>query len=551
MGELRTGQVLSVYELVRKLGEGAFGEVWLARHLDWNTEFALKIPTDPQYIDQLRREGALVFSLSHPNIVDIQQSDTRHDPPYLAMEYVEGGDLRARLEREGKLPLNAALAILSQVLDALEAAHARGVVHRDLKPGNILLTADGTVKVSDFGLGRLQAAIACSLSMSGSLFTQQGKSISGTLAYMSPEQGEGEDATPSDDLYAVGIIGCELLTGRRPAAAGAAKHLTRAGVAAPVVAVLDKACDTRQYRYQSAAGMRAALHEARRACAAGEARPHARAPQPPAQPIPPRPVPRLPPPPPPTAHLARAPAYDAAGALDDASWAADEVRHVPSRRSGLGILAWVFVIGVGLVGVAFLTQMSGLLRAREQARRIRCRDMLNQLAKGMATYLNEFGGNRFYPCPLGRTRAPKNYNGAEWLAGLYWTGVVPDPAVFLCPSTSDTNAEGKHIGAAREAPQFGSQTVSYAGMHYFSLTDRTGEPFGAAIRDDFPPNDAMASDDTQGAINHGEKNNSGMSVLFFDSHVEFGTNTEVDLETGVGATAPPGQPKPLLWRLRN
>ena len=194
--------------------------------------------------------------------------------------------------------------------------------------------------------------------------------------------------------------------------------------------------------------------------------------------------------------------------------------------------------------------LAPILRAREEARRIRCRNNLNCLAKGMATYLNEHGDNRFYPCPLGRTRMPKNYNGAEWLASLYWAGTIPDPGCFLCPSTSDTNAEGKHIGATREAPQFGSQTVSYAGMHYFSLTDRSGEPFGAAIRDDFPPNEAMGSDDTQGTINHGEKNNGGMAVLFFDSHVEFRTNTEIDLVRGVGARSK-RDPQPLLSRLRN
>jgi prepilin-type N-terminal cleavage/methylation domain-containing protein len=188
-------------------------------------------------------------------------------------------------------------------------------------------------------------------------------------------------------------------------------------------------------------------------------------------------------------------------------------------------------------------------RAREEARRIRCRNNLNQMAKGMATYLNEHGDNRFYPCPLGRTVNPKNYNGAEWLASMYWTGVLPDPGVFLCPSTRDTNNDGRDLGTERAvAKRFGTQTVSYAAMHYKSMTDQKGAFIYRAIRDDFPPNMPMGSDDTQGTINHGKATNGGMAVLYFDSHVEFKTHTEIDLVRGVGQQ---GDPRPLLYLLRN
>ncbi|MFP4056451.1 MAG: type II secretion system protein [Candidatus Brocadiia bacterium] len=189
--------------------------------------------------------------------------------------------------------------------------------------------------------------------------------------------------------------------------------------------------------------------------------------------------------------------------------------------------------------------------AREEARRIRCRNNLNQLAKGMYTYLMEFGDNRFYPCPLGRGAEPNDYNGAEWLASLYWTGLVPDPGVFLCPGTRDSNAQGRHLGRRRASAAFGPRTVSYAGMHYYSMTERDGTRVARAIRDDFPPNMPMGSDDTQATVNHGEANNGGMSVLFFDSHVEFKTNKMVDLERGVGYDEGPGGPKHLLWQLRN
>jgi prepilin-type processing-associated H-X9-DG protein len=141
---------------------------------------------------------------------------------------------------------------------------------------------------------------------------------------------------------------------------------------------------------------------------------------------------------------------------------------------------------------------------------------------------------------LGRGHDPKSYNGAEWLASLYWTGYVPDPGVFICPSSGDTNHNGVDLGATRTTATFGSQTVSYAAMHWRTIT-----ACGSAIRDDFPPNETMASDDTQGTINHGSRTYGGMSVLFFDAHVEFKTNEEIDLEHGVG------QKGGVLEKLRN
>ncbi|MBL7223259.1 MAG: DUF1559 domain-containing protein [Candidatus Brocadiae bacterium] len=225
------------------------------------------------------------------------------------------------------------------------------------------------------------------------------------------------------------------------------------------------------------------------------------------------------------------------------------------RERGESKAPWVVIIiaavGCGglllisVVGILAGMMLPALARAREEARRIRCRNNLNQVAKGMATYLNEFGDNRFYTFPMGRGTQPDDFNGAEWLASLYWTGTVPDPGVFICPSSPDTNDNGDHLGTHKTTADFGSQTVSYAGMHYRSL-DVLGVPRAMrAIRDDFPPNEPMGCDDTQGSINHGQRNNGGMSVLFFDSHVEFRTNIEIDLEQGVG------DPRTLLRLLRN
>ncbi|MBL7223258.1 MAG: prepilin-type N-terminal cleavage/methylation domain-containing protein [Candidatus Brocadiae bacterium] len=175
---------------------------------------------------------------------------------------------------------------------------------------------------------------------------------------------------------------------------------------------------------------------------------------------------------------------------------------------------------------------------------IRCMSNLNQLAKGMASYLNELGSNCWYPYPLGRGRKADDFNGAEWLAALYWTGVIPDPGIYICPSSPDTNRNGEDLGTYRAPAAFGSQTVSYAGMHYRSLTDDTGAVVAGAITHDFPPNMPMACDDTQGVINHGSRGGH-MSVIYFDSHVEGLTGQDIDVEKGVGQK--PG----LLWQLRN
>jgi len=200
-------------------------------------------------------------------------------------------------------------------------------------------------------------------------------------------------------------------------------------------------------------------------------------------------------------------------------------RTLTPSASRPGFTVTELVVLVIIVAVLAGTLLPAIARYREESRRIRCRNNLNQLAKGMATYLNEHADGGVYPCPLGRTRNPNIYSGSEWLAALYWTGVIPDPGVYLCPSSRDTNRDGVDIGTRLQAATFGSQTVSYAGMHYYS--DKTEA--GAIFRDD-PRDGPMGSDDTQGDVNH----DGGMAILFFDSHVEWRTTAEIDVERAVG-----------------
>ncbi|HUT36505.1 MAG TPA: type II secretion system protein [Planctomycetota bacterium] len=213
-------------------------------------------------------------------------------------------------------------------------------------------------------------------------------------------------------------------------------------------------------------------------------------------------------------------------------------------RRTRGLTLAELLIGVFALAIAASLLCYGVHSHRDEAMRIRCRNNLNQLAKGMETYLND----RFYPWPVGRagcgTRANPDFGGAEWLATLYWTKILPDPYVFLCPASPDDNGDGKELGD-RGCPgnkPLSEDAVSYAGMGDRSvgiyLVSKQAKAASYAtsklgIRDDFPPNEPMACDDTEGSINHGSPQSS-MNVLFFDSHVEYWTHEKVDLETGVG-----------------
>jgi serine/threonine protein kinase len=223
----QANQRVGEYVLDLPIGRGSFGEVWRARHHVWADQLvAVKIPTDPQYVRNLQREGVNIHGLHHPNIVRAIGFDPYATTPYLAMEYVPGTSLRP-LIAEKQLSAADTVAILKQVLAGLAYAHERGIVHRDVKPENILIhtdahksgyQAEGVVKVTDFDLGKTAIkTIVGSIAYSQSLNDEAGRDIAGTLDYMAPEQRAGAEPTAKSDLYACGVMLYEMLTGEKPA----------------------------------------------------------------------------------------------------------------------------------------------------------------------------------------------------------------------------------------------------------------------------------------------------------------------------------------------
>ena len=187
-------------------------EVFLVHDAVLERDVALKVLRsqyrgDEEFYERFGREARSAASLSHPNIVQVyDRGETPDGTCYIAMEYVSGGTLKDRLDERGPIEPERALAVTAQVAEALWAAHERGVVHRDIKPQNILVTDMGHLKVTDFGIAR--AASAATISATNAVF--------GTAGYLSPEQALGEPATPRSDLYSLGIVLYEMLTGVVP-----------------------------------------------------------------------------------------------------------------------------------------------------------------------------------------------------------------------------------------------------------------------------------------------------------------------------------------------
>ena len=218
---------LGPYEIVAPLGAGGMGEVYRARDSRLSRDVAIKalpeaFARDPDRLARFRREAQTLASLNHPNVATIYGLEEAEGAPYLVLELVEGETLAQRLAR-GPLPLREALTLGIQVAAAIEAAHERGVVHRDLKPGNVMISASGTVKVLDFGLAKTDGGSPRDGDLSTSPTIAAGTIpgvILGTAAYMSPEQARGLPVDRRSDVWSFGCVVYECVAGR-PAFTGA------------------------------------------------------------------------------------------------------------------------------------------------------------------------------------------------------------------------------------------------------------------------------------------------------------------------------------------
>ena len=198
------------YRLERKLGSGGMADVWLAEDQELGRKVAIKMlheryANDAQFVERFRREATHAAGLSHPNVVSIYDRGEAEGSYFIVMEYVEGRTLKELIVTRGPCPVPVAVSYVRQVLAALRYAHRNGIVHRDIKPHNVLVDHEGRVKVADFGIAR-----------AGSSQMTEAGSIIGTAQYLSPEQARGAPVDESSDLYSTGIVLYELLTGKVP-----------------------------------------------------------------------------------------------------------------------------------------------------------------------------------------------------------------------------------------------------------------------------------------------------------------------------------------------
>src|SRR6476661_918375 len=238
------------YRLDAQIGTGGMSTVYRAFDTVLERQVAIKLmhremSSDSDQLERFRREARAVAQLNHPHIVGVIDAGEDDQTPYIVFEYVEGETLKQRIRRLGRLPVPEAVAYAIEVARALDAAHARHIVHRDVKPQNVLIDLEGSAKVTDFGIAR-------TLDEDG--LTSDGR-VLGTTDYVSPEQALGHPVGPQSDIYSLGVVLFEMLTGRVPFSgetpvAVAMKHvreeipdvqIKRPEVSAALAAVVDTA----------------------------------------------------------------------------------------------------------------------------------------------------------------------------------------------------------------------------------------------------------------------------------------------------------------------
>jgi serine/threonine protein kinase/Tfp pilus assembly protein PilF len=296
---LSPGTRLDHYEILSPIGKGGMGEVYRARDTRLGREVAIKtlpanLPRGGEHLARFRREARAASALNHPHICTIYDLSEHADTPFIVMELLKGETLGDLLVR-GPVALDRAVDLGIQLADALEAAHAEGIIHRDIKPANIFVTTRGDAKILDFGVARIQHAAVEEVQTEAADFMTHGGGVIGTVAYMSPEQARGESLDATTDLFSLGVVLYEMTTGRMafpgPTTAVIFNRILSSAVdpATAVNPALPKALDAlfarllakeRDRRYSSARELRADLQALKREppSTVGQSRPAPEAP---------------------------------------------------------------------------------------------------------------------------------------------------------------------------------------------------------------------------------------------------------------------------------